>query len=689
MNLAHLLNNSDPTQPRGITAPGSDPVANAAARDESARGPSLGDQPRDQPSSAYGDLQHRVAASQASQAPHLAHAPHSGRGLATVTRLHIDSDALTLERVAGHLQEITARNGDSSEAVDVIIAVPAISWASQAGPEISRLMSTTAEMSASIMQRRITSRRIRWWLCVDLQFASETILTAVRVAGVSALRQMDPTPGLVGTLVLMGEPDASGEALQRFVADPQWAGSCLIDLTGEVNADGQVTANVVAVAPRNGEHSTRNHPTRHHDDLESSRGNLHAELEMVHGTLAHLNGQLRTVKGEFLSQCDQLNEVRQEYSATGQELVSYRNEIVTMKSELSIRQSQVAVLADQVSALQRELEYLEVHRATLTKDLKTERSAVRAAQDEVSLQLSAAEQMRSAAHRAEIEHSMHRAATEELDAQAAAAEQSLERTRNAFVIAQESLTALEAIVAERGHEIDRLEQQRSRMKSEVERFEHAMVARLEPLKKELSELHDRHEEALTNLNAVIAERQALIATQDALVTAEEASEFSEARLIRDHLHRDSLMMRAAHDQAEAELNDVLAELAAVREQTDHEETRWAQLHADGLARSQELEARYEELAEKNRELQAQNLLAENLLESAHTELDAVTEVTAAEHSRLDERLKQIELEISRKLEARWHELVSLPRSERKRILREMKAPSTAVPQPPGGSSHGE
>lgn len=685
MNLAHLLKNSDPTQPRGIAVPGTDLGASSAAGDESARGSSFVDQSRDQPTSAFGDLQHRVAAS---QVPRLAQAPQSGHGLATVTRLHIDSDALTYERVAGHLQGITARNGDSSEAVDVIIAVPAISWASQADPEISRLISSTANMSASIMQRRITSRRIRWWLCVDMQCASETILTAVRMAGVSALRHMDPTPGLVGTLVLMGEPDASGEALQRFVADPQWSGSCLIDLTGEVNADGQVTANVVAVASRNGPHSTKGQPTRPHDDAESSRRDLYAELELVHGTLAQLSGQLRTVKSEFLSQHDQLNEVRREYSATSQELVSYRNEIVTMKSELSIRQSQVAVLADQVSVLHRELEYLEAHRATLTKDLETEHSAVRAAQNEVSFQLSTAEQMRSAVDRAEIEHSMQRAATEELEAQAAAAEHSLQHTRNALVIAQESLAALETVVAERGREVSRLEQQRSRMKSEVERFEHAMVARLEPLKNELSELHDRHEEAHASLNAVIAERRMLIATQDALVTAEEASEFSEARLIRDHLHRDSLMMRAAHDQVEAELNEILAELAVVREQTDHEEARRAQLHAYGLARSQELEARYEELSERNRELQAQNLLAGNLLEAAHTELDSVTEATAAEHSRLDERLKKIELEISRKLETRWHELVSLPRSERKRLLREMKAPSTAVSQPSGGS-HGE
>jgi hypothetical protein len=663
MNLAHLLNNSDPTQPRGIRVPGAESGSGAGAGALNRAQVLVRPQTSIQPS-----------------------APPVSTGMATVTRLHIASDALTLERVTGHLQEITARNGDSSEAVDVVVAVPAISWASQAGPEISRLMTTTAEMSASIMQRRITNRRIRWWLCVDLQFASETILTAVRVAGVSALRQMEPLPGVVGTLVLMGDPDASGDALQRFVTDPQWAGSCLIDLTGDVNHEGQVTANVVAVSPRQGDPNAKDQPTRHHDDLEGSRGNLHAELELVHGTLAHLNGQLRSVKGEFVAQHEQLNEVRQEYSATSQELVSYRNEIVNLKSELSVRQGQVAVLADQVSALQRELEYLEVHRSTLTKDLETERSAVRAAQDEVALQLSAAEQMRSAATRAEIEHSMQRAATEELEAQAAAAEQSLERTRNAFVIAQESLAALESVVAERGLEIDRLEQQRSRMKSEVERFEHAMLARLEPLKKELSDLHDRHEEALTNLNAVIAERQMLIATQDALVTAEEASEFSEARLIRDHLHRDSLMMRAARDHAEVELNEVLAELTAVREQTQHEEARWAQLHADGLARTHELEALCEELSEKNRELQAQNLLAENLLESAHTELDSVTEVTAAEHSRLDERQKAVELEISRKIEARWHQLISLPRSERKRMLREMKSASTPVSQPSGGSN---
>jgi hypothetical protein len=328
-----------------------------------------------------------------------------------------------------------------------------------------------------------------------------------------------------------------------------------------------------------------------------------------------------------------------------------------------------------------------VHRSTLTKDLETERSAVRAAQDEVALQLSAAEQMRSAATRAEIEQSLQRAATEELEGKAAAAEQSLERTRNAFVIAQESLASLEAVVTERGHEIERLEQQRARMKSEVERFEHAMLARLEPLKKELSDLHDRHEEALTSLNSVIAERHMLIATQDALVTAEEASEFSEARLIRDHLHRDSLMMRAARDHAEAQLNEVLEELAAVREQTHHEESRWNQLHADGLARAQALEDLCEQLTEKNRELRAQNLLAENLLESAHTELDSVVEVTAAEHSRLDERQKAVEQEIARKLESRWLQLVSLPRSERKRMLREMKASSTATSQPLGGS-HG-
>lgn len=683
MNLAHLLSNADQTPPGGVQVPGTDPGA-GAPRDESLRGSTFVDQSRDQPVTAHGDLHHRVAGS---EVPHLAQAPHSGHGLATVTPLHIASDALTLERVAGHLQEVTARNGDSSEAVDVIIAVPAISWASQAGPEISRLMSTTAEMTASIMQRRITSRRIRWWLCVDLQFASETILTAVRVAGVSALRQMDPTPGLVGTLVLMGVPDASGEALQRFVADPRWAGSCLIDLTGDVNAEGQVTANVVSFAPRNGDHRTKGRPTHLLNDLESSRGDLHAELELVHGTLAHLNGQLRTVKSEFLSQRDQLDEVRQEYSATSQELVSYRNEIVSKKSELSIRQSQVAVMSDQVSALQRELEYLEMHRSTFTKDLETERAAVRAAQDEVALQLSAAEQLRSAVTRAEIERSLQWAATEKLEAQAASAEQTLERTRNALVIAQESLAALETVVAERGLEIDRLEQQRSRVKSEVDRFEHAMVARLVPLKNELSELHARHEEALASLNAVMAERQVLIATQDALVTAEEASEFSEARLIRDHLHRDSLTMWAAHDQAEAELNEVVAELAAVREQARAEEARLAHLHADGLARSQELEAQCEALFEKNRKLRAQNLLSKNLLESARTELDGVTEATAAEHSRLTERLERIELEISRKLDARWRELVSLPRRERKRLVRALKASSNTVPQPSGGS-HG-
>jgi hypothetical protein len=151
MNLAHLLNNSDPTQPRGIRVPGAESGSGAGAGAES--GSSSGSASNVDPTSA----------------------PPVSTGMATVTRLHIASDALTLERVTGHLQEITARNGDSSEAVDVVVAVPAISWASQAGPEISRLMTTTAEMSASIMQRRITNRRIRWWLCVDLQFASETI----------------------------------------------------------------------------------------------------------------------------------------------------------------------------------------------------------------------------------------------------------------------------------------------------------------------------------------------------------------------------------------------------------------------------------------------------------------------------------------------------------------------------------
>jgi len=661
MNLAHLLNNADPTQPRGI------------------RVPSTGSETADpQP----------LAAPEVDQAPlqSVLNQPHSPHGSPeTITRLHIASDALTLERVTGHLQEITARNGDSSEAVDVVVAVPAISWASQAGPEISRLMTTTAHMSSSIMQRRITNRRIRWWLCVDLETASETILTAVRVAGVSALRQMDPVPGVVGTLVLMGDPEASADALQRFVTDAHWAGSCLIDLTGDLNADGQVTANVVAVSPRNSEHSAKDQPTRHQDDLENSRGTLHVELELVHGTLAHLNGQLHSVKGEFIEQREQLNEVREEYSATSHELVSYRNELVTLKSELSVRHSQVAVLSDQVSALQRELEYLEVHRTTLTKDLETERSAVRAAQDEVALQLSAAEQMRSAATRAEIDHSLQRAATEELQAQAAEAERSLERTRNAFVIAQESLASLESVVAERGLEIERLEQQRARMKSEVERFEQAMVARLDPLKKELSDLHARHEDALTSLNAVIAERQMVISTQDALLTAEEAGEFSEARLIRDHLHRDSLMVGAARDHAEAELNEVLTELTQVREQTLHEEMRWTQLHADGLTRSQELTALYEELSEKNRSLQAQNLMAEKLLESAHTELDSVVEVTVAEHGRLDERQKKLEAEISLMVEARWRKLLELPRSERKKMLREMKSATTVIPQHIGGS----
>jgi len=250
MNLAHLLNNADPTQPKGISVT----VPSSGAPDQqTVAAPDVDQVPRqsvfDQPS------------------------PHNNSP-ATVPRLHIASDALTLERVTGHLQEISARNGDSSEAVDVVVAVPAISWASQAGPEISRMMTTTAQMSLSIMQRRITNRRIRWWLCVDLETASETILTAVRVAGVSALRQMDPVPGVVGTLVLMGDPEASADALQRFVTDAQWAGSCLIDLTGDLNADGRITANVVAVSPRNSEHSAEDQPTRRQDDLENSRGEI-------------------------------------------------------------------------------------------------------------------------------------------------------------------------------------------------------------------------------------------------------------------------------------------------------------------------------------------------------------------------------------------------------------------------------
>lgn len=591
--------------------------------------------------------------------------------MATVTRLHIASDALTLERVTHHLEEITNRNGDSSEAVDVVVSVPAISWASHAGPEISRLISTTSQMSDSIMQRRITNRRIRWWLCVDLHSASETVLTAVRVAGVSALRQMEPTPRVVGTLVLMGDPGASAEALQRFVADPDWSGSCLIDLTGEVNADGKLTANVVAVAPRNGDQTTHNRPTPHHADLEKSRGTLHAELELVHGTLAHLNAQLRSVRGDFVAERAQLEEVQQEHSETSHELVSSRNELVTVKSELSVRRGEVAVLADRVAALQRELEYLETHRATLTNDLETERAAVCAAQDEVVLQLGVAEQMRSAATRAEIEVSLHKAAAEELEAHAAAAEQRLERTLSTFAATQESLVELESVVAERGREIELLEQQRARMKSEVERFEQAMIARLEPLKGELSALHDRHAEAVRSLNAVIAERQTLIATQDALVSAEEASEFSEARVIRDHLHRDSLMMHAARDHAQTELDEVREELAALRTEAQSELDRVAHLKAEALQRAAEADAHYEQLAETNRELHGRNLLTETLVASAAAELESLREVTAAEHARLDERRVAMDLEISQRIESRWLEFISLPRKERKRLLREI------------------
>jgi chromosome segregation ATPase len=630
MNLAHMLNNSDHTQPRGVNIPEQTAVVETEPwRTERS----------------------------------------------SVTQLRIASDALTLERVAGHLEEITAHNIDSAEAVDVIVAVPAITWASQAGPEISRLMATAAQMSLSIRQRGITHRRIRWWLCVDLEQASETVLTAVRVAGVSALRQMDPVAGVVGTLVLMGDPGPSGEALHHCVADANWEGSCLVDLTAEVSPEGKVTANVVAVSSRNAGSSVADHPTVHHEHLETSRGDLHTELELVHGTLAQLNGQLRSVKGEFVEQRAQLTEVREQYSSTSQELVSYRNELVSLKSELSVRHSQVAVLSDQVTALQRELEYLEVHRTTLTKDLETERSAVRTAQDEVALQLAAAEQMRSAATRAEIEHSLQRAATEELQVQALDAEHRLQRTQNALALAQESLLAFEAVVAERGQEIERLEQQRTRMKSDVERFERAMVARLDPLKKELSELHERHDDAVTALNAVIAERQMLVAAQDALLSAGEAEEFSEARALRDYLHREGLMMRATRDHAELELNEVLTEFAQLQEQSHQEEMRWTQLHTDGMARHQELSALNEELVNANRDLKAQNLAAQEVLESVQGELKMARNAIADDQKRLEDRLGSLEVEVAQGVEARWRELLSASRSERKRMLRSLRATS--------------
>jgi chromosome segregation ATPase len=631
MNLAHMLNNSDHTQPRGINV--------------------------SEPSTTTGAAQ-RVSEPTA------------------VTQLRIASDALTLERVTGHLEEITAHNVDSAEAVDVIVAVPAITWASQAGPEISRLMATAAQMSLSIRQRRITNRRIRWWLCVDLEHASETVLTAVRVAGVSALRQMDPVAGVVGTLVLMGDPAPSGEALHHLVADSQWEGSCLVDLTGELSPEGIVMANVVAVSPRNADPSGGDHPTAHHERLATSRGDLHTELELVHGTLAQLNGQLRNVKGEFVEQRAQLTEVREEYSSTSQELVSYRNELVSLKSELSVRHSQVAVLSDQVMAMQRELEYLEVHRTTLTKELETERTAVRTAQDEVALQLAAAEQMRSAATRAEIEYSLQRAAIDELQGQAREAEQRLQSTQNALGLAQESLAAFEAVVAERGQEIERLEQQRTRMKSDVERFERAMVARLDPLKQELGVLHERHNDAVTALQAVIAERQMLVAAQDALVSVDEAEEFSEARVLRDYLHREGLMMRAARDHAEEELHEALAEFAQLQDHTHREEMHWTQLHADGLARHQELTLLNEELSNANRDLKAQNLAAQEVLASVQKELQLARDLSADEQKRLDERLRSVETEIARKIEARWQELLSAPRSERKRVLRGFKDVAT-------------
>jgi len=592
-------------------------------------------------------------------------------------QMRIPAEALSLDRLVGGLQEISARNDDATEAIDVVVSARSSSWAGQEGPEMASLIATTAEMSRSIHERGVTQRPIRWWLCVDLDGAAERVCAVARAAGEKALRELVPISGMVGTLVLMGEPEASAAALQGYLADPQFAGSCMIDLTGPLDASGRIEARVVDVALDNEKASLATVSTavsgvKPHDDLERTHGDLFAEMEVVHSTLAHLLGQLRTSSEEYLSQRSQLSEAHREHADTSRELVGVRNELVAIRSEMAARAAHVSVLGDEAEALRREIDYLEEHRSSLQRDLGLERAAMRAAHEETVVQLAAAEQMRSAATRAEIENSQQRAAAEELRQRVEATQCHLDTITDTVTAAEESLESLEAALTERSAEVERLEQQRIRRKSEIDRFEQSMLARLDPMRSELQEVHERIDEALARLEAVNCERSAVLAAQAEVVGTEAAAEFDAARVVRDHLRTECEQMQVEYDRLGEQITEATAELERLIERSSAEDERWERLRADGTARLQEIEARQAEQSAAADALSAQNLDARELLDAAQAELAAVQEQMAAEHRRLDDRTSALEAEIAAAVESRWQALLAAPRAERRKILRAIR-----------------
>lgn len=517
--------------------------------------------------------------------------------------------------------------------------------------ELRAIYSNIRASMQEMASRGVARVGCRWWMCVELDSTAPNVVNMWQNAGRLVFRHAAESRQLAGTLVLLGHNATSAVALRHVLDNEELTTKRVLDFVSNTSQSSEIDRHKYSVS----------------FNLPDEKTSLVSEIEMVRGSLSDLNSELRETHEDVATSHAALVWTRDQLERAGLDVALQTHELFAVETEIAAHRGQIAIMTDQADALRREIEYLLTHHSLLTESLNNERTALQAVREETSIQLARNEQVQSSLTRAEIDASQQRAIAEEAIRVTDAAQSRLNETVTAITNTRNLLNELMNEVESRRDEIARLDQRRAEKAVEATEFENSLTSRLLSLEQEIATSQELRHNVTLMLEKAQAERSAVRSEMEQLTGSTAGSQLEASRIARDYLAIELDNLQSETVAAKTRIEELNSEYNAMK--TFIEDVQHRRGDLDRAVSM--LEAQVADLTVRRATAQGEvDALSETAsqYESQRNELMRIQQQISVRQHELEAFRANIDIEVSERVAARIHAILSLrPRARRKAI----------------------